>query len=310
MNWKLKALIQWVISLLPKNLSNFCYYQIQRNFGALKFYNPISGLKAGVTICTYILNSGRKVEDKIFFEVGTGRVPLAPIAFWLCGAGKTYTLDINTYLKPELIAKAILYFKSNKADIKELFGDMLIESRFNILCNLPLDIDYLAPRLFELCSIVYISPGDARVTCLEHNAIDYHVSNNVYEHIPEKDLLSIINEGNRIIKPSGLFVNRVDYSDHFAHSDPKITSINFLKYSDFTWKIFAGNQFMFMNRLRHDDFLHIFSECHHEYICVDKNTDRSIRDSDLSWVNKKFINKSNDILAVTSSWFVTKTHDS
>ena len=50
----------------------------------------------------------------------------------------------------------------------------------------------------------------------------------------------------------------VDYSDHFSHSDQTISSINFLRYSDDEWQRYAGNRYMYMNRLRHDDVLALF----------------------------------------------------
>jgi hypothetical protein len=36
--------------------------------------------------------------------VETGRVSLLPVAFWLCGAEKTITVDLNPYMRNELIA--------------------------------------------------------------------------------------------------------------------------------------------------------------------------------------------------------------
>ena len=50
MNWKLKAKIQNIISLIPGSPSYEVYYWVQRTFGELRIIDPISELTAGITI--------------------------------------------------------------------------------------------------------------------------------------------------------------------------------------------------------------------------------------------------------------------
>jgi hypothetical protein len=64
----------------------------------------------------------------------------------------------------------------------------------------------------------------------------------------------IINEGNRILSEEGLFVHLIDCSDHFSHNDKSISRINFLQYNVTQWNKLAGNRYVYVNRLRHDDF--------------------------------------------------------
>jgi hypothetical protein len=74
---------------------------------------------------------------KTFLEVGTGHQLNIPIALWLCGAGRTITIDLNPYLRSELIREDISYFRKNSEEIRRLFSEQaqqpLYEER---LCKL------------------------------------------------------------------------------------------------------------------------------------------------------------------------------
>ena len=55
-----------------------------------------------------------------------------------------------------------------------------------------------------------------------------------------------------------MFIHRIDYSEHFSHSDSSISSLKFLKFNANEWKKYDDNRNMCMNRLRHDDYLEVF----------------------------------------------------
>jgi hypothetical protein len=78
MHWKLKAQIQNTVAILPSALSYSAYYWLQRSFGTLKPYRPISRLNAGIETWKRIQTQGYAPAGKIFLEVGTGRVPCPP----------------------------------------------------------------------------------------------------------------------------------------------------------------------------------------------------------------------------------------
>ena len=115
MNWKLKAKIQNAVSFFPSSASYATYYWMQRHFGALKKMNPINKLTAGIETCMRIKKVGRDPVGKVFFEVGTGRAPITPLAYWLMGAQKTITIDLNPYLKEE---EWKIYLPFNEADME------------------------------------------------------------------------------------------------------------------------------------------------------------------------------------------------
>ena len=195
--------------------------------------NPIWHLKGAVETCKFICEQEHVINDKVFLEIGTGRVVAIPIEFWLMGAKKIVTLDLNPYLKLDLVKENLDYIFKNKAEIQGIFGTLLLKDSFDKLehfySNNP---KFSITEILDLCCIDYIAAGDAGKSKLPDHSIDYHTSYNVFEHIPKEILVDIFSEGKRIIKRNGLFIHKVDYSDHFAYSDQSISAINFLQYSE------------------------------------------------------------------------------
>ncbi len=113
---------------------------------------------------------------KVFLEVGTGRVPLVPIAYWLMGAESTITIDLNPYMKEELIAEHLHYLSKHENEILELFGSLIDKKRFNDLVKLATRPKIQATEVLDLCQIIYIAPGDAANTNLHEQYIDFHTS--------------------------------------------------------------------------------------------------------------------------------------
>jgi hypothetical protein len=311
MYWKLKATMQNAISLLPSDASYEAYYWVQRRFGGLRRSVPTSKLIAAIETWKRIQSQERSPMGKVFLEVGTGRVPLVPIAYWLMGAESTITIDLNPYMKEELIAEHLHYLSKHENEILEIFGSLIDKKRFNDLVKLATRPKIQATEVLDLCQIIYIAPGDAANTNLHEQYIDFHTSYTVFEHIPPDVLADILREGNRIIKNNGLFIHCIDYSDHFSHSDQSISAINFLQYSDNEWAKYADNRYMYMNRLRHDDFLALFESVGQQIIAVEPNIDHrseEILKTKTLNLNVRFSSKTQEILAIRGAWVLTEKH--
>ena len=82
------------------------------------------------------------------------------------------------------------------------------------------------------------APYDAANTDLKNKSLDASISTNTLEHIPHKDIVNIFTELRRTLKDNGVVSLSIDYSDHYAHTDKKISLLNFLKYDDKTWNKF------------------------------------------------------------------------
>lgn len=312
MYWKLKATIQNAVSLLPSGASYDAYYWIQRHFGGLRRVDPSCGLFAGIETWKRIQRRGCSPLGKVFLEVGTGRVPLVPLSYWLMGAESTITIDLNPYLKGELIAELMRCIIEKEKEILGLFGSLINRKRLDVLMNFAKKINPTVDEFLNLCHIMYIAPADAANTLLPERHVDFHTSYTVFEHIHKNILINILKEGNRIIKDNGLFVHRIDYSDHFSHSDKKISSINFLQYSDDEWEKYAGNRYMYMNRLRHDDYLTLFISAGQKIVEVESDTDQrseELLSTERFILNERFRSKPKEVLAISGAWIVAEKND-
>lgn len=107
--------------------------------------------------------------------------------------------------------------------------------------------------------ITYLAPYDAAKTDLADQSIDACISTDTLEHIPESSLFEIFSELRRTLKDQGIVSAKIDYSDHYAHTDNSISLLNYLKFDNSTWKKF-NHDCHYQNRLRHYDYLRIFNE--------------------------------------------------
>jgi hypothetical protein len=253
MNWKVKAALQHAVSLLPSHTSHEVYYRLQRRWGTLRAVNPVEGFENGLRLVHAIEAAGGSMSGKVVLEVGTGRRVNVPIALWLCGAARVLTVDLNQYLKPRLILEDLKFVRAHAVTVKQMFGAWAECSEFQRRFALLVRDDLDAPGLFAAAGIEYVAPLDARKLHLGDGVVDYHVSNNVLEHIPPDELRDILVEGKRVVKGDGLLVHRVDFSDHFSEVDGRISTVNFLRFSERQWRRYAGNLYNYHNRLRIDE---------------------------------------------------------
>lgn len=316
MHWKVKAVLQNAVAILPSRLSYEVYYQLQRRFGGLRHIRPEQRLVAAVQTWKRLLANGMEPVGKTFLEVGTGRLPLVPLAYWLMGAGRVHTVDLNPYLKGELLAEAVAAMLARTEHFRALFGGYLLPSRWSQLEALRPASEIKGQRLegwtrkfLEETGITYQAPADACELDLPDNSIDAHTSYTVFEHIPREVLLSILKEARRILRPEGLCVHCIDYSDHFSHSDPRLSPIHFLRYDDATWARYADNRYMYMNRMRHDDYLALLTEAGHT-LCqnepeIDPRALSALESPDFT-VAPRFRQKSREVLATRGAWITSR----
>lgn len=260
MNWKLKAHVQNAVASLPI-ISNRVYFAIQRSVGGLRpgKINPLGRMAAARGIVARAESEGFDVRGKTVLEVGTGRMVDLPVAMWLCGAKRTITVDLNRYLSPVLVAEARDFVRRDPEPVVSLF-DRRDDSLFHERLRTFVGTEVADDDLLAAMNIEYLAPADAARLGLSDGSVDLHVSHTVLEHIPADVLGGILTEARRLMRPGGLLIHNIDPGDHFAHDDPSITTINFLQFSDLEWEEWAGNQFMYHNRLRADDYTRIFKE--------------------------------------------------
>ena len=273
MNWKMKAYLQSAVSMLPAPASHRVYYGIQRAIGTLRAVEPTNGFRDGLRLADALEAAGGRVAGATFLEVGTGRRINVPIALWLCGAGEVITVDRTPYLRPELVEEELGYVRRHASEVEALFGARADRESFRQRFAILLRENLTTEQLLAAAGIRYLN-HDVRSLPMPAGAVDYHISNNVMEHVPPADLVAILVEGKRIVKGTGLLVHRIDFSDHFSEDDPSISTVNFLRYSEEEWRRFGGNQYNYHNRLRIDEFEALVSDAGLALVAEQPDVDR------------------------------------
>jgi SAM-dependent methyltransferase len=306
-DWKLKARLAFAIARLPPAIGDPLYYRAQRHFGDLRTITPEARFRAAIDTWDHLVAHGIDPVGRRFCEIGTGRVPSVPLAYWLMGASGTVTLDLHPYLKAELVRECLTFVAEHADHFRELFGARLDAARYTAL--LEARQPFSLARTFELCGIEYVAPRNAAQTGLPDACVDVHSSYTVLEHIPRAALGTALREALRILRPGGVSIHRIDYSDHFSHSDTSISAVNFLQYTDEEWDAYAGHDYQYVNRLRHDDVRAIFEEARHVPIAtipvVNPRAGALLRSGTFQ-VSPRFRSKPIEILETTGAWFLSR----
>ena len=172
-------------------------------------------------------------------EFGAGRSLVTPLLFHTAQAEKVIAFDLQRLAHLASINAAI-------AALSKVFdGEWPAVASF--------------ADLAEKYRIDYRAPGDARATGLPNQSLDLIYSTATLEHIPPAEIIAILGEARRILKPGGRLCFTIDYHDHFASSDKAIGYFNFYQYSTAEWKRY-NTPLHFQNRLRHSDYTRIFED--------------------------------------------------
>ena len=114
-------------------------------------------------------------------------------------------------------------------------------------------------------NIKYLAPYDMEKIKKNEMIFDACISTATLEHFPLEDLEKAFKNLKKIIKKNGIISSTIDYSDHYSHTDDKISSLNFLQYDKNTWKRY-NTPYLFQNRLRHQDYRDFFLKMNFEII--------------------------------------------
>ena len=109
-------------------------------------------------------------------------------------------------------------------------------------------------QLSEKYRIDYTAPS--KLENLKDN-FDMCISTTALEHFSIKDIQNYLRDLKKVLTVNGLVSSAIDYSDHYSHTDKKISELNYLKFSKKKWEKY-NNLFLYQNRLRHQDYKKIF----------------------------------------------------
>jgi SAM-dependent methyltransferase len=254
MRWLAKAALQQGIGALPHAESvNYVFQRrVSRTLPAgedvfrRKFGRALGHLGA------YVEHGPRRdLAEATFYEFGAGWDLAIPLSYWALGLDRQVIVDIRPNLRPELVNLTLERLRR--------LGPELGAEAARRLRDPPGAQIRSAADLEEAFGIHYLAPRDARATDLDAESVDFVTSTNTLEHIPADDLVPILRECHRLLRPDGGLSSRIDLCDHYSYSDRRLSPYNFLRFSDRTWRL-LDSKLAHQNRLRRPDFLDAFEE--------------------------------------------------
>jgi hypothetical protein len=248
MNWKVKALLQKILSAtnqgdhlnrIPATLNKRYHYNVvlyQTHECIRKFSH-----------CNLKLS-----EHKTALEIGTGYSLISSIVLSLLGFEKVITVDITKDIQFSTFKKQARYL--DRPEILKLIYSKSVFTPKEVLEKIDAikKANTLA-TLFDLSHILYIAPYTFEDLYEHSKQIDYICSQVVLEHVSPKDLNRLFQFKKDILHKGQFCVHTINFIDHFANpgffQDLSISEFNFLKYSDSFWTYWAGNTIAYTNRL-------------------------------------------------------------
>ncbi|HSK01162.1 MAG TPA: class I SAM-dependent methyltransferase [Kofleriaceae bacterium] len=304
MHWRVKGGIQKVLGHVP--FGERLHYELQKRAGGLRAFDRELGAKIEDwrLMVGHLRSVGVPALGTRFLEMGTGWYPTFPFCLFLGGAKSVITVDLNRYLKPELMLRMVEALARFLPVIAGATGRTEDEIA---TAHRALEAAVRRGATLEEATggvVAYHAPSDASATGLVAASLDAVFSNSVLEHVPGPVIERCFAEARRILRPGGVIFHSVNCGDHYAYADRKISQLNYLQFSDDEWQIW-NNAFLYQNRLRAIDFVDMARAAGFS-IEVDTSRPHPLRLQQLEdvKVHPQFARYSRDQLAITSIDFI------
>lgn len=253
-HWRLKALLQKALSSLPGGQQVNYVFQRKITHGIPipegRLVEAIDGARRHVDAFARHAAPPADLADATFFEFGAGWDLHIPLTLFALGVGSQVVVDLTPHARADLIADVVARL-STAAALDERARTRLRDAA--AAAGGSGEVRAVAASF----GIAYRAPVDARATGLPADSVDGVTSTSTFEHIPRDDIVPVLEECRRILRPGGVASFLIDYSDHYSQFDASITAYNFLRYSERHWRRY-NSSLQFQNRLRHSQYMAMF----------------------------------------------------
>ncbi len=219
-----------------------------------------SVISGGFDHAAALREAGLRLEGARVLELGTGWFPIIPLMLRAAGSQTVYLTDVHRLMDKDTLLAALDFVSDNAGRIAA--GLAVPPGRVEDLVA-EADTGKSLDDLLADLGLVYIAPFDVTTQMPEVDAI---VSHTVFEHIPPGILREILVHARKGLRPGGMMSHGIDNTDHRANKDDNLDRFDFLRYSDGAWKLLCVNPQDYTNRMRHSDYVALFSGTGYEVI--------------------------------------------
>ena len=223
--WLLKIIIKIIISRLP------IPYRLWKKVNVFK-HGKMENFEYSRRIFEGHFHDMRKlnvIENPVIMEIGPGDSLFSMIYSRKYTNREFYFLDVKEYATKN----HEIYFKLHKELEKEKFFNKRLVRSFEKFSD-----------VLAFYNAKYLTDGLKSIGKIKDNSIDYIFSHSVMEHVRKKDLIKLVKEMFRILKPNGVISHNINYKDHLDEG------LNNLRFPEKLWEsnLFANSGF-YTNRI-------------------------------------------------------------
>jgi SAM-dependent methyltransferase len=304
MKWQVKLVLDSAKAVLPyqgtlrRFKRRFVPYSVEPNKDAWT-------LEQGLQQIEWLREASFRFSGASVLEIGTGWQPIIPLLYYLVGCHKIYLTDTQVLLDRRLVVNALQTARRFADNISA----RLNISKASILSRLAEPNVRDVATLLECFNMSYLAPCDTTRLSLPDASLDLIFSRAVLEHIPKVVIAGIFTECARILTAHGAMLHVIDNSDHWEHIDKSISSVNFLKFSDWQFRLLCLNSLNYHNRLRHSDYVTLLRTAGFEILRESgKIDDTSLELLKTMRVSTRFHGRHHEDLATIHSWFLARKY--
>jgi hypothetical protein len=305
--WILKLALQHIIGRLPRSYWWNALFQKYVTGG----YYPSRETFVGKLKCCrqhfdhYLRFSAAPETGFTALELGTGSWPIVPLGLYLCGASEIWSYDLVPVLNRDTLKRTLELFCELKKDgsLARILPEIKHE-RLTFLEESTGKTDQASPVQILKNLHIHLRLGDAATTMLPARSIDLVFSTVVLEHISLGPLVGLFEEFKRVASTSAVMSHLVGLADQYAGFDASITPYNFMKYSEWQWRLF-NSPIIPQSRLRLADYRELFERTGWA-IVKEQNTSGSLEDLKSIQLAQMFKKYSAEDLSVLYSWMVAE----
>lgn len=230
MRWQTKSRLFAALSRLA---FGFWLHRFLQRLFSHRLRRPLEGFalcrdKAALLVAKLEQATGRRACDLSVLEIGAGRDLAMALALKAAGIGRVVALDVQRLARPWLVRRAAAQLITHKIVFRTL------------------------DDLSRLLGLAYKAPCTLAMSGVPEQSLDLIFSNEVLEHVPPVELVVLLADAKRFLRPDGRLIAVIDYSDHFSHNDPLIGPHHFLRFDEKTWRR-HNSALHYQNRLRHKE---------------------------------------------------------
>ena len=182
-------------------------------------------------------NSTRNYEGLVALEVGPGDSVCSAMIAFAFGVRATVLVDAGRFARKdsEPYRAMAVYLEERGFAIPRLDETTTMED------------------MLRSCNAQYLTGGLASLRALPKESVDFVWSHHVLEHIKRCELVDVMRELRRILRPGGVCSHSVDLKDNLSDA------LNNLRFSERVWESpFMARSGFYTNRLRYSEMRDMF----------------------------------------------------